>query len=458
VEILQLLEERNKDKDWLVEYIKKNQSEMSVRPNLTVAAILESCPSESLSRLVSVLKNGLAEVADASIGPVRSFHWFYTDIVASANPNMSTEEQARRIVVLTQLMANNEVFKNRDPDSLVLPTGDGMVIGFPESPEKPLLLAMEVSKGLIAYNKSKDDKKRVDIRVGLDSGPVFLLTDVNGQRTAWGQGLIMAKRIMDLGSEMHMLASDTFVNSLQRLRPKYQHLMHMAGYYEVKHGEKALVYNIYNEEFGNKMPIKRKQALESNEDLDAVITTNRFLFSSIEILLEIKDIETMLTHHTMIWDLINITKRPIERVFYSLEGDVQRSFADLNITVSDESGEKQDIMNIELDQELKKEFFVKLKRPINPSEKARRVTIEYDWEEKSRHYLYKFASKCENFRFQLTAPKPLDVRHRVVKVDLNTGGKFVDPNPATVQYQVDKTIMSWSRTGLTVFDTYRFDW
>ena len=55
---------------------------------------------------------------------------------------------------------------------------DGMVIGFPESPEKPLLLAMEVSKGLIAYNKSKDDKKRVDIRVGLDSGPVFLLTDL----------------------------------------------------------------------------------------------------------------------------------------------------------------------------------------------------------------------------------------------------------------------------------------
>jgi len=225
------MEERDKNKEWLVEYLKKNQPEIPVKPNLTVGAILDSSPTEALSELVTILKNGLGEVADPSIDPVRSFHWFFTDIVASANPNMSTEDQARRIVVLTQLVAKNDVFRNRDPETIVLPTGDGMVIGFAESPEEPLLLAIEVSKGLNLYNKSKREQERVDIRVGMDSGPAFLLTDVNGLRNAWGQGLIMARRIMDLGKGMNILASDNFAKSIERIRPEYKSIMHIAGYY-----------------------------------------------------------------------------------------------------------------------------------------------------------------------------------------------------------------------------------
>ena len=227
---------------------------------------------------------------------------------------MSTEDQARRIVVLTQLVAKNDVFRNRDPETIVLPTGDGMVIGFAESPEEPLLLAIEVSKGLDLYNKSKREQERVDIRVGMDSGPVFLLTDVNGQRNAWGQGLIMARRIMDLGKGMHILASDNFAKSIERLRPEYKGIMHIAGYYSVKHDERALVYNIYGDGFGNKDPPEAKEVTQTTAEDQYSVTTKRFLFSSIDVTLEIKDVKSQLTRHSLFWSVINITKEPIERI------------------------------------------------------------------------------------------------------------------------------------------------
>ena len=458
VEILQLMEEQDKDKEWLIDYLKNNQPEMSVKPNLTAAAILDSCPTKALSELVTVLKNGLGEVADTSIGPVRSFHWFFTDIVASANPNMSTEDQARRIVVLTQLVAKNDVFRNRDPETIVLPTGDGMVIGFSESPEEPLLLAMEVSKGLNAYNKSKKEQEHVDIRVGLDSGPVFLLTDVNRQRNAWGQGLIMARRIMDLGKGMHILASDNFVKSIERLKAQYKGIMHIAGYYSVKHDERALVYNIYGDDFGNKVPPEAKEVTQTTVEDQYSITTKRFLFSSINLILEIKDIKSMLARHTLFWSVMNITKEPIERIYYSLDGDVPRKFSDLHISITDENDKQLEITGILVNKPHHKEFYVTPKRPFAPLEKGRTLNLQYDWEEPDRQFVYRIASNCSAFSFKLIAPEELELKQKVVKVDILTGEKMLVTKPASVDIKKGRVVITWSEKNLSVMDAFRFDW
>ena len=452
------MEERDKNKEWLVEYLKKNQPEIPVKPNLTVGAILDSSPTEALSELVTILKNGLGEVADPSIGPVRSFHWFFTDIVASANPNMSTEDQARRIVVLTQLVAKNDVFRNRDPETIVLPTGDGMVIGFAESPEEPLLLAIEVSKGLDLYNKSKREQERVDIRVGMDSGPVFLLTDVNGQRNAWGQGLIMARRIMDLGKGMHILASDNFAKSIERLRPEYKGIMHIAGYYSVKHDERALVYNIYGDGFGNKDPPEAKEVTQTTAEDQYSVTTKRFLFSSIDVTLEIKDVKSQLTRHSLFWSVINITKEPIERIYYSLDGDSPRKFSELNIKITDENDEELQITGILVNKPHHKEFYVTPKRPFAPLEKGRTLNLQYDWEEPDRQFVYRIASNCSAFRFQLIAPEELELKQKVVKVDILTGEKMLVTKPASIEMKNGQVVITWSEKNLSVMDAFRFDW
>ena len=91
---------------------------------------------------------------DAKVEPpplTTTYHWFFTDIVASSDPDVSTNEQARKIIALNKLIEEIEVFRQRDPSStLILPTGDGMAIGFKDSAEKPMLLAIQLHKFLQA--------------------------------------------------------------------------------------------------------------------------------------------------------------------------------------------------------------------------------------------------------------------------------------------------------------------
>lgn len=451
------MERLGKNKDWLIEQSIKGHFPHKLPQDLTLPALLHSFPLSSLSNISNILKKGGLSIGEA-LSVVRSYHWFFTDIVSSANPNLTTEEQAKRIVVLNHLVAQSEVFKGRDrKNTLSLSTGDGMAIGFATSSEQPLRLAIEVSRALNYYNKGRKDK--VYIRIGLDSGPVFLIRDLNGQLNAWGQGLIMAKRIMDLGGEMHILASDKIVNDIQRLRPEYKNKMELAGYYSVKHDERILVYNFYGNGFGNKRrpDISDVSERQQEEEEDATIT-KRFLFSSIEVYLDLKDVNTMLMHHRIVWKVINTTKMPIDRIFYFVNGDCPRNFPDLHMSVTDEKNQPLKIIEVVENAPQHKEFFVKANRPINPFEKGRSLTWNYDWEEPKRNFEYQFASRCGRFTIQITVPKSFEINQKVVKLEMATGDKIIASNPALVKYLPDRTVISWSNKNLRAYDAYRFSW
>src|SRR5438309_6536749 len=143
-EILGLLHETHKGKDWLLQQIKKQKLKISIKRSWNVFEILRVCPDSFLSYLVTILKDPF----DPSVPiPVltRSYHWFYTDIVGSADPSVLTKDQARNVWVLNELVGRTDTFKERNPKSDVMTiTGDGMVIGFSDSHEKPLHLAIEL--------------------------------------------------------------------------------------------------------------------------------------------------------------------------------------------------------------------------------------------------------------------------------------------------------------------------
>ncbi|MDQ6862957.1 MAG: hypothetical protein M3044_03960 [Thermoproteota archaeon] len=85
-------------------------------------------------------------------------HWFFADIVDHFSPSNATisTTEARKILVLNRLIERTEIFRQSDRDStLIIPNLDGMAIGFKDSPEKPLLLAIEVHKTLNRYNSLK---------------------------------------------------------------------------------------------------------------------------------------------------------------------------------------------------------------------------------------------------------------------------------------------------------------
>lgn len=458
-EIVQLLEEKHKGRPWLLDKIKRNRLVIQFAPQ-TIVGLLKLCPTNFVLKLLDDLRN---DDMDAKVEPpplTTTYHWFFTDIIASSDPGVTTNEQARKIIALNKLIEEIEVFSQRNPSlTLILPTGDGMAIGFKDSAEKPMLLAIQLHKLLQRYNSQKSNNRdRISIRIGLDTGPVYMIKDLTGNDNVWGPGIITARRVMDLATEMNILASARIANDIKSLRPEYRKILHAIGDYSIKHNETLLIYNVYGEGFGNKktprqFKIQRSAALEESQK-----TVQRFLFNRIEVTLKVIDVSNMLTHHTMLWDVTNMLDRPIERVFYYLDGDVPRSFPDLNIVVKDQEGVEQDIMSLNVNKPYHKEFYVKMKKPLKPHEKGRSLNLEYDWEESDRKYHYRFAANCKRFTYLLSVPKEVEVNQKVVDVDTFSGEKSYNPIPAVVKYHSDRTEISWAANNLQAYKCLRFDW
>jgi hypothetical protein len=315
-----------------------------------------------------------------------------------------------------------------------------------------------VHKGIVRYNKVRPEKDRVYLRIGLDTGPVYIIKDLNGNENVWGPGIIMARRVMDLADKMNILASARFANDVKMLRPEYKDILHPIGDYQIKHGDTILIYNVYGDGFGSKKQPSKDKSQKSKAAEEVRKTNNRFIFNYIEVDLDVRDPKTMETHHTMVWNMVNITNDPIERIFCYLDGDVPRQFPDLNVIVTDEEDQELEIMSLNVNKAYHKEFFVKARKPIKPGEKNRFIKIQYDWEEPERQFEYFFAADCKKFKFNLTTHKSLALKQKVVRVERETGERFLVPFPPTVKYLSDKNYVTWSTTDLRAFESYRFDW
>lgn len=459
--IVEIMEESRKSKDWLVDQIKQKRQKIAITPAMSTVGILKMCSMDVISNLLGSLQSKERYDIDVTIPPVtREYHWFFTDIVAASDPTKTTMDQARKIILLNRLIELTDTFKQRDTETtLILPTGDGMAMGFDDSPEKPLNLAIEVHQGLNRYNSERAKESRVELRIGLDSGPVYIIKDLNGNENVWGPGIIMARRVMDLAESMNILASASFSNNVKMLRPEYRNILFPAGNYKIKHHqEPILIYNIWGKDFGRKKPPSQDKTQKSKAAEEVARTSSRWLFNYVDLDMEIKDPTTMLAHHTMTWNMVNVSSEPIDKIFYYLYGDAPRDFPELNVIVRDEEDRELEIMSLNVNRPLHKEFFVKARKPFKPGEKGRLLKIEYDWEESERQYGYRFASDCKRFSIRITVPKGVQTRQKVIKVDTESGDKTYASTPAVVKYLPDKTEITWSGTNFRAYESYRFDW
>ncbi|MGI0021697.1 MAG: hypothetical protein ACRD9Q_02435 [Nitrososphaeraceae archaeon] len=458
-EILGLLEEKSKSKEWIFQEIKKHSLKLSVKQTMNSFEILKACPDGFISQLLRVLKSDGFEDFEEIRTLTKTYHWFYTDIVASSDPSIPTTEQARKIIVLNELIARTETFKQRNPDStIIFPTGDGMNIGFSDTPEKPLRLAVELHKLISRYSESRKRKDKLQIRIGIDTGPVYIIKDLNGKDNVWGPGIIMARRVMELGGPMQVFASARIAHDLSRLSPQYRAIMHPIGDYAIKHGEQLLIYNIYGDGFGSKGAPRKGKIQKSKTTEESQKNVNTFLFGNVEVKLDVTDPKTMMTHHTWLWNVINITKEPKDSVFYYLDGDAPKDFPDMNVTIKDEDNKELDIISLNVNKPYHKEFIVKFNKPLKPNQKGKLLKLEYDWEEPDRNFFYKFASNCMRFKYLFTIPKGVEIKNRVLKVDPETGYKVHATPAASVKYLNDRTEISWQASNLHAYDGYRFEW
>jgi TolB-like protein/class 3 adenylate cyclase/Tfp pilus assembly protein PilF len=181
-------------------------------------------------------------------------HVLFIDIVGYSK--LSINDQRAAIDELNQAVRTSEQFQNAEAAArlIKIPTGDGMALVFYKSPEEPVKCALEINRALKEHPK-------LQLRMGVHSGPVGGVIDVNGQANLAGAGLNMAQRVMDCGDAGHILVSKRIADDLG----EYEHwrpLLHDLGECEVKHGTRVSIVNLHADEVGNPQVPKRFQALK----------------------------------------------------------------------------------------------------------------------------------------------------------------------------------------------------
>jgi TolB-like protein/Tfp pilus assembly protein PilF len=169
-------------------------------------------------------------------------HVLCMDIVGFSK--LMVDEQSDVSHLLNQIVRKTEQFRAAETaDKLIrLPTGDGMVLVFYTSPEAPARCAMEIARAL------KDSS--FGLRMGIHSGPVNKVSDVNDRSNLAGTGINMAQRVMDCGDAGHILLSKRVTEDLEQ-HSKWRPRLHHLGEFEVKHGVKLDIVNLYTDEVGN---------------------------------------------------------------------------------------------------------------------------------------------------------------------------------------------------------------
>src|ERR1700730_10054544 len=170
-------------------------------------------------------------------------HVLFLDIVGYSK--LSVNEQHARVDELNGIVRLSEQFQKAEAANRILkiPTGDGMALVFYKSPEEPAQCAFEISRAL-------KDNQRLQVRMGIHSGPISGVVDVNERTNVAGAGINLAQRVMDCGDAGHILLSRHVAEDLaeyERWRP----FLHDIGTFEVKHGARVSVTNLYSNEVGN---------------------------------------------------------------------------------------------------------------------------------------------------------------------------------------------------------------
>jgi TolB-like protein/class 3 adenylate cyclase/Tfp pilus assembly protein PilF len=184
--------------------------------------------------------------------PLEIAHLLLIDVVGYSK--LLVNEQIEFLQELNQIVRNTECFRAAESTGKLtrVPTGDGMALLFFRSPEEPAKCALEISQAL-------KDHPHIQLRMGVHSGPVNQVTDVNDRTNVAGAGINVAQRVMDCGDAGHILLSKHLADDLAEYRHWRPHL-HDLGECEVKYGLRLHLVNLYKDNLGNPhLPDKLKR-------------------------------------------------------------------------------------------------------------------------------------------------------------------------------------------------------
>src|SRR5881398_2827551 len=183
-------------------------------------------------------------------------HVLFIDIVGYSK--LLVNEQSGLLRELNELVSGTREFREAEAEGKLirLPTGDGMALVFRTDPEAPVECALEIARALKSH-------PAIQLRMGIHSGPVNEVVDVNQRANIAGAGINMAQRVMDCGDAGHILISKHVAEDLEQ-DDRWRPLLHDLGTCEVKHGVRVSIVNLHSDEVGNPQLPKKFQALKKH--------------------------------------------------------------------------------------------------------------------------------------------------------------------------------------------------
>jgi class 3 adenylate cyclase len=206
----------------------------------------------------TVLQNRAAEqptVRDEELTaqPAETAHVLFMDIVGYSK--LLIDQQPACMKTLQNIVGKTQDFgrAQKTQQLIRLPTGDGIALVFFGDPEAPVRCALDISRAL-------KDCPEVELRMGIHSGLVYRMADINTNMNVAGGGINIAQRVMDCGDAGHILVSKRVADDLIELA-RWAPCLHDLGQAEVKHGLRVPIFNLYTDDVGNaEVPAKLKPA------------------------------------------------------------------------------------------------------------------------------------------------------------------------------------------------------
>src|SRR3984893_10618630 len=173
-------------------------------------------------------------------------HVLFIDLVGYSK--LLIDEQSETLQELNAIVRKTDGARAAEAAGqlVLLPTGDGMALVCTGSVEDPVECAPQTSQAVRA-------QPSLPVRMGIHSGPVHHVADVNQRENIAGAGINIAQRVMDCGDAGHILVSKRVADDLAQYR-RWQAYLHQLGDFEVKNGVIVSVVNLYADVVGNSEP------------------------------------------------------------------------------------------------------------------------------------------------------------------------------------------------------------
>ena len=380
--------------------------------------------------------------------------FFFVDIVGLSNPILSTETQRTKIKILNDTIYDCKTFLDfsRD-DILILPTGDGMLIGFKNGLEQPIKIAIEFHEKLSEYNKNVTNLEKIETRIGCNIGHVFVVKDIYGNINLWGPGAILARRVMDMGDANHILISSDLANDLIEISQDYKKILHPLQNFGIKHGENLLVYSAYGEGFGNSiMPEEKIKINHDVSNLEKNSICEKIIFNIV-----LKE-PTDPARFERIYYFSNNSPEPIYEIVSGIVSNSEEEFQSINLKIFDEKNNELEISKILSPSPISKKIIAKLNQPIFKGDSGRMIKMVYDSKISKNNFENIFLINSSNFEINFSYFANISLNPKLYHIDNEKGSKnIIEQSSKTTKGMF--TNNKWEKTqGINLKDMIRLEW